>query len=192
MLFRRKQPQPETGVKVGDLMTRNFIWVSPATNLQKCAKLMLKKRVGSLIVKEGDKLKGILTEKDIVWVVLKKSKKDLSSIIVGDVMRRKVISIKPSSDIMEALSKMKKKKLRRLPVVENNRVIGMLTVNDILKIDPSLFATISENQKIREESEKLKHRKTMRKVAKCEECGETDLVSRDGETWLCQRCYDAK
>ncbi len=190
MLFRRKQP--ESGVKVGDLMTRNFIWVSPDADLQKSAKLMLKKRVGSLIVKDGDKLKGILTEKDIVWVVLKKSKNDLSGILVKDVMRRKVVSIKPSADILEALSKMKKKKLRRLPVVENNKVIGMLTVNDILRIDPTLFAMISENQKIREESEKLKHRKTMRKVSKCEECGETDLVSRDGELWLCQRCYDAK
>ncbi|MEI6058308.1 MAG: CBS domain-containing protein [archaeon] len=192
MLFGRKKPQPETGVKVGDLMTRNFIWVSSDADLEKSARLMLKKRVGSLIVKDGDKLKGILTEKDIVWVVLKKSKSDLSGILVKDVMRRKVVSIKPSADIMEALSKMKKKKIRRLPVVENNKVIGMLTVNDILRIDPTLFAMISENQKIREESEKLKHRKTMRKVAKCEECGETDLVSRDGELWLCQRCYDAK
>ena len=53
----------DTGIKVGDLMTRNFIWVKPETDLKKCAKTMIKKRVGSLIIKEGDKLKGILTEK---------------------------------------------------------------------------------------------------------------------------------
>lgn len=67
----------ETGVKVGDLMTRNFIYVGQEINLRDCATMMVKKRVGSLIVKEGDLLKGILTEKDILWAIVKKSKKDL-------------------------------------------------------------------------------------------------------------------
>ena len=62
-------------------MTRNFIWVDPETNLQECAKTMIKKRVGSLIIKDNqDRLHGILTEKDIIWALVKKSKKDLSKI----------------------------------------------------------------------------------------------------------------
>ncbi|MFH1521458.1 MAG: CBS domain-containing protein, partial [archaeon] len=64
------------GMKIGDLMTRDFTHVSPNMNLRDCAKMMIKKRVGSLIIKEGDILKGILTEKDIVWAISKKSKKD--------------------------------------------------------------------------------------------------------------------
>ena len=182
----------ETGVKVGDLMTRNFIWVKPDTNLKKCAKRMIKKRVGSLIVKDKDRLRGILTEKDIVWAVVKKSKKDLKNIIAKAVMKRKVVTIKPSADISDALKKFRKKKVRRLPVVEKKKVIGMLTTKDVFKIDPGLFESMIQTQKIREESKKLKHSPRMRAPRKqgiCEECGEQDLLYKDDAQWLCNLCF---
>ncbi|MAH47601.1 hypothetical protein CMI37_17400 [Candidatus Pacearchaeota archaeon] len=186
----------KTRVKVGDLMTRNFIWVTPETNLKKCAKTMIKKRVGSLIIKEKDsrKLKGILTEKDIVWAVVKKSKKDLANIFAKDLMKRKVVTIKPSADITEALKKIRKKKTRRLPVVENKKVIGMLTTKDIFKISPDLFSSIAETMKIREETDKLKkhQRKKPRKLGMCAECGEQDLLTQDDNMWICSPCYEKK
>ena len=184
----------KTGISVGDLMTRNFIWVGPETDLKKCAKTMIKKRVGSLIIKDGDKLRGILTEKDIVWAVVKKSKKDLGKILAKDLMKRKVISIKPSADITEALNRIKRKKIRRLPVVENKKVIGMLTIKDILKIDPGLFELIVETHKIREETEKLKKGKVKkgRRPGICQECGDYELLSKDGGGWICESCYDKK
>tara|TARA_Y100000310_G_C20635634_1_gene791001 strand:- start:229 stop:792 length:564 start_codon:yes stop_codon:yes gene_type:complete len=186
----------ESRVKVGDLMTRNFMWVTPETNLRKCAKTMIKKRVGSLIVKEknSDKLRGIITEKDIVWAVIKKSKKDLANILVKDIMKRKVVTIKPSADITEALKKIKKKKTRRLPVVENKKVIGMLTTKDIFKISPDLFASIAETMKIREETDKLKkhQRNKPRKLGICEECGEQDLLTEIDSNWICSTCYEKR
>ena len=184
----------KTGVCIGDLMTRNFIWVSPDTNLKKCAKTMIKKRVGSLIIKEGDKLKGILTEKDVVWAVVKKGKKGLQDIKAKDLMKRKVVTIKPSTYVEDALQRMRKKKVRRLPVVENKKVIGMLTMNDILKMDPFLFEMIAETVKIKEETEKLKKRTIQgpRKQGVCEECGEFDLLYRDDGEWVCEGCYERK
>ena len=107
----------DTGIKVGDLMTRKFIHTTPETNLKECAKIMVKKRVGSLLIKEEDKLKGILTEKDIVWAIVKKSASDLENIKASDLMRRKLTIIKPGADITDAMKKIKKKKIRRLPVV---------------------------------------------------------------------------
>ncbi len=182
----------KTGIKVGDLMTRNFVWASPSTNLKKCAKIMIKKRVGSLIIKEGDELRGILTEKDIVWAVVKKSKDDLEKIDAKDLMKRKVAVIKPSADITEALDKMKKLKVRRLPVIYQGKVVGMLTIKDILKIDPGLYELIVESVQIREETEKLKRGRRTRKQGYCEECGEFDLLYRDDSQWLCEECYSAK
>lgn len=184
----------QTGVKVGDLMTRNFIWVHPSLNLKKCAKTMVKKRVGSLIIKiKPNKLVGILTEKDIVWAVVKKSKQDLDKILAKDLMKRKVITIKPSADITEAMEKMKKAKVRRLPVVHHGVLVGMLTINDILKIDPGLFQLIVESVRIKEESKKLKrHKKLSRKAGNCEDCGEFDLLYKDDNQWLCESCYDSK
>ena len=194
MIFRR-QKTPKTGVNVGDLMTRNFIHVAPDTNLKKCAKKMIKKRVGSLIIKDDKKLRGILTEKDIVWAVVKKSKKDLKNILAKDLMKRKVHTIKPSADIADALKKFKKKKIRRLPVIENKKVIGMLTIKDILKVDPGLYELISENMKIKEETEKLKYSPKLRAERKqgiCEECGEFELLLNDEGQWLCDDCYSSR
>jgi len=185
----------EIGISVGDLMTRNFIYVSPKTNLKKCAETMIKKRVGSLIVKEGDELKGILTEKDIVWAIVKKSVKDLEKIMAEDIANRKVITIKPSADIIEALNRMKKDKVRRLPVVENGKVIGLLTLKDILKIDPNLYELISETVKIKEESAKLssgEKLKLKRKEGSCNSCGQLDTIYLVDGDWLCISCFNSK
>ena len=181
----------KTGIKVGDLMTRSFVWVSPETNLHECAKEVIKKRVGSLIIKEKDRLKGILTEKDILWAVVKKS--DLTKIPAKDLMKRKVVTVKPNMDIVDALNRIKKKRVRRLPVVEKKRVIGMLTVNDILRIDPGLFELISETVKIKEQTEKLKKGKILeKKSGVCEECGQVEMLSKDNGLWVCGDCYSSK
>ena len=179
------------GMKIGDLMTRDFTHVSPDTNLKECARMMIKKRVGSLIIKEGANLKGILTEKDIVWAISKKSKKDLVDILAKDLMKRKVITIKPGADIAEAMRTFKKKKIRRLPVVENGKLIGIITANDILRIDPGLFQIMAETIKIKEETEKLKRSDidTSREKGACEECGKFDILYHDESQWLCESCY---
>ena len=185
----------KTGIQVGDLMTRSFIYVSPDTDLQKCAHTMVKKRVGSLIIKKSDKLEGILTEKDILWVIVKKSKNDLKDILAKDLMKRKVVTIKPSCDILDAIDKMKKFKVRRLPVVENGKVIGMLTMKDILKVDPGLFELISETVKIKEKSKKIERGekiRTKKRYGICEDCGETGMLYRDDLGWICEDCYSSK
>ena len=184
----------DTGIKVGDLMTRNFIHTSPDTNLKDCEKLMVKKRVGSLIIKDNDKLKGILTEKDIIWAVVKKSKNDLKDIKAKDLMKRKVITIKPGADVTDAMTKFKKKKIRRLPVVESGKLIGFLTTKDVLKIDPGLFQMIAKTIKIKEETEKLNRSNITapRKQGICEECGEFDILYHDEAQWLCDACYNKR
>lgn len=183
-----------TGIKVGDLMTRNFIHIKEDTSLKECAKIMIKKRIGSLIVKENDKLKGILTEKDVVWTVAKKSKEAFKDIKAKDIMKRKVVTIRPEADIIEAMRRFKKKKIRRLPVVERGKLIGMLTTKDILRIDPGLFQMIAETMKIKEETEKLNRSniEAPRKQGTCEECNEFDLLYYDGAQWLCERCYSRR
>jgi CBS domain-containing protein len=185
----------KSGIKVGDLMTRNYIYVSPDTNLKKCAEILVKKRVSSLIVKEKDELMGILTEKDIVWAIVKKSVKDLDKILAKDIAKRKVLTIKPGADILEALNRMKKEKVRRFPVIENGKVIGMITLKDILKIEPGLFELISETEKIKSETEKLKAGEKLKMKKKdgiCEDCGEQDILYEFNNTWTCLDCYNKK
>lgn len=183
----------KTGVRVGDIMTRNFFSVKPETSILDCAKNMVKKRVGSLILKEGDELKGIITEGDIIWAMTKKPAKELSKIKASEIAPKKLITISPSADLYQALQKMKKTKYRWLPVTLNRNIIGFLTLKDVLRIEPGLFETVSEIMQIREESEKLKRRKAgeIFKEGSCEDCGRFGLLYKLDNRMICEECRDA-
>jgi len=73
------------GVKVGDIMTRDFVSARPDIFILDAVKLMVKKRVGSLILQDEGILKGILTEKDIMWALSKKSTEDLEKVRALDI-----------------------------------------------------------------------------------------------------------
>jgi CBS domain-containing protein len=183
-----------SNIKVGDLMTREFVHVSPDTSLKDCARMMIKKKVGSLIVQREGMLEGILTEKDIIWVVVKKDQKELGRIKAKDIMKKKVVTIKPGADVFEALKRVKEFKVRRLPVVEEGKVIGMITIKDILKIDPSLFEILQETVKIKEEAQKLKKGRAEKyegdvKSGRCSECGAFGpLYKNNYNNYFCEDC----
>lgn len=179
-------------IRVGDIMTRNFISVKPDASLIDCAKEMIRKRVGSVVLKDDKKLVGLLTEKDIIWAITKKGQKDLSRIKAADIASRKVATIKPSANLAEALQRMKKLKFRRLPVVVNGNVIGMLTLKDVLRIEPTLFSNLGELEKIKEESEKLERLKSkFTKEGICEECGNVDILYKIDNRLICGACREA-
>ena len=182
------------GVKVGDIMTRVFVSVKPETNLLECAKLMVKKHVGSLILEKDGYLKGLITEKDIIWAFTKKTKKELSHVKCSDIAPRKITTIKPSADLLSAIKLMQRSKFRRLPVVVKDRLVGILTLKDILRIEPALFDIACSRGLIgvREESEKMERKKSPGNFdyGACEKCGREDLLEEVDGKVLCQKCID--
>jgi CBS domain-containing protein len=182
------------GVKVGDVMTRDFISIKPNVSVLDCAKKMVKNHVGSLIILENNELKGIITEKDIIWALTKRSKKDLSRINCYDITPRKVATIRPDVDLIEALQRMKKTKFRRLPVIVNKKVIGLLTLKDILRIEPDLFdiACATSSMQIREEDEKKERKESPKSFSAgiCEECGNSDILYKVDGSLICESCSD--
>lgn len=186
--MRNMKNKIKSGVRVGDIMTRNFIYAKPDISVLNAVKLMVKKRVGSLILTENEILKGILTEKDIIWALSKK--KDLSEVRAGEICTKKITTIRPSADIYEAISLMKKKKFRRLPVTVNRRVIGYLTLKEVLKIQPELFEIAQEGRAIKEYEEKMKRKEKGEpfKEGICEECGNFDILYTQDERLICESC----
>ncbi len=181
-------------VRVGDVMTRDFVSVRPDTSIIDCAEKMIKKRVGGLLLVEDKKLKGIITEKDIVWALTKKRGKDLEKIQASDITPKKLATIKPSATIEEAMIRMKKMKFRRLPVIVNGSVVGILTLKDILKIAPDFFHAEHFNlDDIRELSEKMRRKDnpTPFEEGLCEECGNMDLLYKTDGRLICEECIDA-
>jgi len=185
--------EEKIGVKVGDIMTRNFITAKPDISVRDAAKLMTKKRVGSLLLTENGILKGILTEKDIIWALSKKSKKDLIQIQAKDICAKKLTTIKPSADVTDAIRLMRKKKFRRLPVTIKKKVIGYLTLKDILRIQPELFEIAQGGYVIKEQAEKIKRIKSSEsfKEGLCEECGNYDILYKEDGRLICESCRNA-
>lgn len=183
-------------VLVSDIMTRQPFAVKPETNLLECAKILIKKRIGSLLLVEDKKLVGFISTQDILWAIVKKSREDLSRIRAIDISPKKLITIKPDATLEEAVRKIKKFKFHRLPVVKNGEVLGMLTIRDILNFYPELNAQLRELESIKEESEKIKRiegakERVVFRDGICEECGERGPLYRINGMLVCASCMSS-
>ena len=110
-------------------------------------------RIGALLVKDGDSAVGIISDQDIVRHFLAKGINPLTK-KVKDYPSRDLITIAPEADIYEALVKMRDSGIRHLPVVEGKKLIGLLTMKDVLKVEPALFDIVVEKYELMEEERK--------------------------------------
>ena len=176
-------------IDVSDIMTRNPLTVSPETNLFDCVKKMLKNKLVSLPIVQEGKLLGLITQRDILWTLIKlKRIFDLKKIKAIEVSPKKLVTLSPNMPIEKAIKKMRK--YYRLPVIINGKLVGIVAARDILNFNPEFYPEFKELSKIREESEKLKRLKLKHRPPEgiCEECGNYgSLFSEDGEL-LCGQC----
>lgn len=178
-------------ISVGDVMTRNFVSISPDTNLLDCTKEMVKKDVSSLLVVNDKKLFGILTSNDILWAITKKHDINLKEVRAIDIATKKVAVIKPSADIHQAFEKMKALDFTRLPVLSKGSLIGVITLKDILRIDPSLYEKSGELFKLREEERKLAEAKKKWPLEGfCDNCGAFSNLLKVYDKLLCADCRE--
>lgn len=178
-------------VSVGDIMTRDFVSVPASENVLECIKKFVKYKVNSLLVIDSKKLVGILTSTDVFRETIKGKIINLSKVRAIDVATKKVAVIKPSADIYQALLKMKELNFRRLPVLTNGRLIGVITLKDILKIAPELYSDLGELAFVREEEQKLKKlEKPWLMEGFCEECGAFSDLLKVEEKLLCLDCRE--
>ena len=179
----------KTGLNVSDAMTKEPISVSPTTSIKECSRLMKKHHVGSVIVVKNNRLLGILSEQDFVYKVIAEGK-DIEKTLIKDIMTTDPVTITPDVDIFYALKKMRDQDVRRLPVVDETKVIGYLTSKDILKIEPELFQLMADKIELREESEKPIHRIGDREGL-CEFCGEyTRFLHEQDGSMVCEKCKE--
>lgn len=116
------------------------IWsVTPDATVFEAVKLMAERGVGSLLVLDGDKLVGIVTERDYARKIILEDKSSKNT-AVTDVMTRKVLCATPERTIDECMALMTDKRARHLPVVDHKRVIGVVSIGDLVK------AMINEQQ----------------------------------------------
>jgi signal-transduction protein with cAMP-binding, CBS, and nucleotidyltransferase domain len=157
---------------------------------------MARGRVGSLLIVNQKKLEGFITQRDILWALVKKPSADLTKIMAIDISPKKIITIKQDANLREAISKMNKTKFDRLPVVNGSELIGIITAKDILNFHPEVYPELEEVSRIREEEEKLKRLNELKESAVvtdgiCEECGNRDELYRIHGMLVCASCKDS-
>lgn len=172
----------QTGIKVRDAMTKKPVFINPNFTVLQSVKKMLKDKVGSLVVKYDHKLIGIITEKDIVKKAVSKEL-DPSKVLVSEIMTKKVVTISPERDLYEAMVKMNKNKVRRMPVMDNNKFLGLLTMNDILRFQPDLFELILDRIGYEKPEEGEVHN-----LGYCEKCGSYGPIYKENKKSLCGAC----
>lgn len=115
-----------------DAKGRNVISIPPDASVRDAIKRMAEKGIGALIVLDGDKLCGIVSERDYARkVVLKGRKSDSTS--VADIMTADVVTTSPDATVDSCMQTMTDIKCRHLPVVENDAVVAMISIGDLVQ-----------------------------------------------------------
>ena len=106
--------------------------IAPDARVIDALKLMAEKDIGALLVMDGGRVAGILSERDYARKVILKGKSS-SDILVRDIMTEKVVTVQPGQTVEECMALMTSKRVRHLPVTEGDRLIGLLSIGDLVK-----------------------------------------------------------
>ena len=118
------------------------ITVSPDATVKDAARLMYDHGIGSLVVADGEALKGIFTERDVLWRVVAQGR-DAATTIVRDVMTADVIVVRPEREIDEIEAILKHHRIRHVPVAGDHGLLGMLSIGDV-----NAFRADADHQKV--------------------------------------------
>ena len=115
---------------VRDAMTENPRSIGASASVVEAARVMREEHIGSLPITDDEQLVGMITDRDITTRVVAEAADPMKT-SVGDVYSRDLVTVEPGKDLDEALQLMARHQVRRVPVVENGRLVGIVTQADI-------------------------------------------------------------
>jgi CBS domain-containing protein len=120
-------------MKVEEAMSKNVVTLQQDVSAYDAVKLMNENRIGCLVVLQYGQVVGIITERDMLERVLEKCKNPKETNIT-EIMTKRVIVGKPDMQLAEAAKLMFEKKVKKLPIVEGNRLVGLVTLTDLARM----------------------------------------------------------
>jgi CBS domain-containing protein len=116
---------------VGEIMTKDVVTVSPGDSVERAVRLMVDHEIGSVVVVEEGRPVGVFTERDLTRRIL--DERELLTRPVADVMSAPVVSAPPDTQIVDAFETINAKNIRRLLIVEGDRLLGIVTERDLMR-----------------------------------------------------------
>jgi CBS domain-containing protein len=178
----------DTKVTVHDAMTSNVITADPKTTVANAAVLMSRFKIGCLVIKGETGPIGIITESDIIEKVVAKNLM-ASEIKIEQVMTKDLIFVDPGSELNQAARLMAKNSIRRLPVINNEHLVGILTSTDVLRVSPELTELLVENARMENHKDYTNNDSSV--PGTCELCGNyVDYLDVFDGQFVCEECKE--
>ncbi len=115
-----------------EIMRTDLVTIAPEANIREAARKMRDENVGCVLITEGGRLRGCLTDRDIAcWLA---EGKDPDNTEVRSIMKERVITATPETDVLGASRTMSINNVRRLPIVEDGKLCGMVTTADLAPV----------------------------------------------------------
>ncbi len=120
-------------MKVKDCMCKEVVFVKPDCDTEECAKLMCQNHIGCIpVCDDNKKVVGLVTDRDILLRTIGCGK-DIKCTPVSDIMTCNITCCNPEDEVQHVEKEMETNQVRRIPVMENNKIVGILTLGDLAK-----------------------------------------------------------
>lgn len=141
----------ETGYSVNQVMTAKVLTNSPEATILDCAKKMADEKVGSTVIVHNERVVGILTEQDLARKVVAQAL-DPKQTPVETIMEKQVRTIPPELDVYDAMVEMGNQKIKHLPVVQDTKLVGIVSFKDVIAIQPDLIDLVEFKSNMKKEN----------------------------------------
>lgn len=178
-----------TRVLVREVMNSPVITAPPTETVKDLALKMIKYKIGSIVITEGDEPLGIVTDGDITRKVVAKDLKP-SKVLARDIMSSPLHTIDGEKDMREAARIIRSLEIKRLGVTYKNKLAGMITMSDIVSVTPEVMDVMSEKARIMAGEPR---KKTGYLAGYCDSCNQWSdyLLEVDGK-FLCEVCREGE
>ena len=137
-------------MRVQEILSRkgdSVYQISPDATLAEAVDRLVNFNIGSLLVSDGESIYGIITERDIMKVIAD-SQRPLNAVLVHEKMTSEMVTGAPNDNVNDIMGKMTSRRVRHLPILDNGRLAGMISIGDIVKAQYELL--VVENHYLRE------------------------------------------
>ena len=178
-------PATRKHVSVREIMNSPIITGSEEETIEDIAQRMCDCKISSVIIMNGQKPIGIVTEQDIITKVVTKNKKP-SKVLVKEIMSTPLYTIGGVKDVTEATKFMRKMEIKKLGVIDKEKLMGVVSVSDIVSVMPEIYAIVAEKARMR--ASQLMGR-TSHLAGVCDSCDQWfDDLDRSEGKYLCYDC----
>lgn len=142
---QKEEAHAETclSLKVEDVMVREVVTLDEHSTVKEAADIMNKFEIGSLIVVSRGKALGIITERDLLRRVVAEAK-DANDTRIKEVMTTPLVVVEPGMDLEAAVKLMFQMKIKKLPVVDGKKLVGLISLTDIARFHPQIIKLLKQ------------------------------------------------